>query len=84
MIVFKDRREFIGILICVISAVIFGLYPPASRGAYQDGANITFVILVTTFCRFAGLYALAFMKKKRSFRIFTNTKRVSMQGFFRH
>ena len=82
MIVFKDRREFIGILICVISAVIFGLYPPASRGAYQDGANITFVILVTTFCRFAGLYALAFMKKKKIFQDFHEYKTSLYAGIF--
>ena len=82
MSVFKDRRELVGVLICIASAIIFGLYPPAARGVYQDGGNITFVILVTTFSRFSGLYLLALIKNQKLFQKFTDYKTSLYAGFF--
>lgn len=39
------------VLIILTASIMFGLYPPASRGAYADGANGTFIIWLTTFMR---------------------------------
>ncbi len=82
MTFFKDCKELTGILICLGAAVIFGLYPPAARGVYQDGGNIVFVILVTTFCRFAGLYLFALLKNLKPFDSFTEYKTSLYAGIF--
>lgn len=82
MTVFKSRHELIGVSICLLSAVIFGLYPPASRGAYQEGANITFIVLVTTLSRLIGLYALASFKRKKVFHNWGECKTSVYAGIF--
>lgn len=52
-----------GLLFAVLSAVSFGFYPAAARYAYAEGANASFMMLLTTgtrmlafwiFCRLAG------------------------------
>lgn len=40
-----------GLTIAVLAAIAFGLYPAAAKMAYADGANASFVIIVTTFAR---------------------------------
>ena len=42
-----------GIFWAFLAALVFGVYPPAARAAYADGANAVFVVLVTTFVRTA-------------------------------
>lgn len=54
--------SFRGMFIAVISAVIFGLYHPAAKLAYADGANATFMILATTFCRAISLCIYCLIK----------------------
>lgn len=66
-----------GILITLGSAMIFGLYPPAARIVYQEGGNITLVIIATTFCRMFGLVALT---KYRGYKIFDDTKRMRLSS----
>ena len=70
MYFFQTRQELIGLVICIGCAAVLGLYPSAARGAYQAGANITFIVLTTTFCRFLVLYTAALVKKQRPFRQF--------------
>lgn len=41
----------------IVSAALFGLYPPAAQIAYSDGANVVAVVLVTTACRAISLLA---------------------------
>jgi drug/metabolite transporter (DMT)-like permease len=83
MSLFENRKEFIGVLICLASAVIYGLYPPAARGVYQEGGNITYVILVTTSCQLAGLYTLALVKKHRPFQNIFESKTSLYAGIFK-
>ena len=45
------RNTKIGIIVAIASAAIFGIYPPAARGAYADGANVVFVALTVNFMR---------------------------------
>ncbi|HCK32208.1 MAG: hypothetical protein CMH32_06450 [Micavibrio sp.] len=82
MAIFKDKKEVVGILICLISAVIFGLYPSAARGAYIDGANITFVVILTTFCRLLGLYSVSLMRGLKPFEKFSDYKVSAVAGVF--
>lgn len=79
---FKDPKESLGILIAVSSAFVFGLYPPAARVVYQEGGNVTFVILTTTFFRLAGLYAFVFVKRKGVFQNFQDYKTSLYAGAF--
>ena len=79
---FQSKKELHGILLCLGSAIIFGLYPPAARVVYLDGGNVTFVILLTTFFRVVGLYGLALLRKKKIFQSFDESKPVLYAGFF--
>lgn len=49
------KSEIRGLVIAGLSAVVLGLYPPAAKVAYADGANSVCIILVTTFFRAASL-----------------------------
>lgn len=44
-----------GVIITVLAAVAFGIYPAAARRGYAEGANSIFVIMFTTFVRGFGL-----------------------------
>jgi len=78
----KTNKEFIGILICSMSALIFGLYPVAARVSYQEGANITLVILTTTFLRTIALYAFAKINKHKLFQRYSEFKYSFIAGLF--
>lgn len=67
MALFKDRKEKIGLIIALFSAVIFGLGPVAGRGVYVDGGNVIFVLLITTFFRAFALYGFAYFKNHKPF-----------------
>lgn len=82
MHLFKNHLEYLGLIICVASAIIFGLYPPAARAVYQDGGNITFVILVATACRLVGLYIFALTQKLSLFNKFEDYKLNFYAGVF--
>jgi len=70
----KPNIKF-GIIVAIFSAIIFGIYPAAARGAYADGANIAFIVLLTTFFRasFFSVHCLftnkGIFKKKQLYKI---------------
>jgi drug/metabolite transporter (DMT)-like permease len=78
----KDRRDLLGILIAAGSAMVFGLYPAATRGAYADGANAVFIIMLTAFCRgfTTGLFCL--FTHRNLFVEKTSLKNGISNGFF--
>ena len=47
----------LGLLFAVLSAVSFGFYPAAARYAYADGANASFMMLLTTGTRMLAFWA---------------------------
>lgn len=55
------------ILLILASSILYGLYPVASRGAYADGANPVFLILLTTFIRAALMLFMCVLRKKPVF-----------------
>jgi drug/metabolite transporter (DMT)-like permease len=40
-----------GIVVAIFAAIAFGLYPPAAQLAYAHSANVSLVIIFTTFVR---------------------------------
>lgn len=46
-----QKTKLRGLILAALAAVTFGLYPPATKMAYQLGANSSFIILTTTFSR---------------------------------
>lgn len=52
-------------LLILMVALSFGFFPPAIRGAYADGANTTFIILLTTFMRAATMTGFCLLTRKK-------------------
>ena len=75
-------NSFRGIIIAIISAAIFGLYPPTAKLAYADGANATFMILATTFCRAISLSIYCLVKGQRILPTAGKFGSVFKGGFF--
>ncbi len=71
----------LGILIALVSAALFGVYPNAARGVYEAGGDAVFVILVTTVCRMLGLTLFCLATKKALFQDRVNTRRNMLGGF---
>lgn len=79
---FQSKQEKIGIVICLCTAVVMGIGPPAAKLAYEDGANIAFVVLFTTFIRFIALYGFAKWKKHKLFQNSRDKKLSFWAGLF--
>ncbi len=77
-----SNRNNLGLFITIMAAFIFGFYPSATRGAYADGANITFIILLTTFYRMVALNAFCFFAKRKLFETRKKIIDGAENGFF--
>lgn len=69
-------------LIAICSAIIFGIYPAASRAAYTDGANITFVLFLTTFVRTFMLTGFCLSTGKKLYQKKNENKVALLGGFW--
>lgn len=56
-----------GLLIVLGSAILFGIWPAATREIYAHGGNVVFVILVTTWTRALVMYLFCRIKRKPVF-----------------
>jgi len=74
-----DRRR--GYLLTCFAAISFGLYPATSRLAYAEGANQTFLIILTTFFRAAFLFSAALRKRYPVSAIFSDIGSSFFSGF---
>jgi drug/metabolite transporter (DMT)-like permease len=63
-----------GIFVTFASAIVFGLYPPAARGFYENGGNASALMLATSLFRFLFLYLYC---RFRSFDFFPKSKEIS-------
>jgi len=79
---FQTKEQKFGTLLCLCTAVIMGLYPPTAKIAYEDGANIAFVVLFTTFIRFMALYGFTKWQKHKLFQTSRDKKLSIWAGFF--
>lgn len=59
-----DRKRT-GIAISIFAAITFGLYPAAAKATYAQGANISFVVVVTTVSRAFALIAFCASSGRR-------------------
>ncbi|MGE4350622.1 MAG: DMT family transporter [Bdellovibrionales bacterium] len=75
-------NDKVGIFLAVIASAIFGFYPPASRAAYADGANATFVLFFTTIARALMLSGFCWATGKPLFTSRENTKQSLIGGFW--
>lgn len=79
---FQTKEEKIGTILCILCAIIFGLYPPAAKAAYENGANITFVVIFTTLVRFFALFAFAIYNNQQLFQTKKDRKLGLWGGLF--
>lgn len=78
----NKHGELLGILIAIGSALIFGLYPAATRGAYAEGANAVFIILFTTFSRATTMASFCLLSERRMFAKKSSIGMAMQNGFF--
>lgn len=70
------------ILIPIFSAMLFGLYPSALRFALQDGANVSFVVIITNFSRALFLIIFCLLKKYSFIPSKSSIKGIFLAAFF--
>ncbi len=71
-----------GLILAFISAVVFGIYPAAARVAYADGANIVFVLFLTTLIRTVMMSFFCIGTGKKLFDHKKNLKAALLGGFW--
>lgn len=76
------RHDGVGITVAFVTAIIFGLYPAASRAAFADGASASFVLLVATVIRTLMLVVFCRATNKRLFVNKSDTKAALTGGFW--
>ncbi len=71
-----------GILAVLCAALVYGFYPASTRGAYMDGANVVFMILLTSFFRSFSIAALTCFQKQPLFATKDDFKLSIINGVF--
>lgn len=71
----------LGLLLTVITAVLYGFYPSAIRTVYAEGGNTVFVILATTFTRMLVLLGFTHYAGQRIFQTKTDVRNAITGGF---
>jgi len=79
---FHTKQEKLGAIICLCTAVIMGLGPPTAKLTYDEGANIAFVVLFTTFIRFVALYGFTKWQNHKLFQTPRDKKLALYAGLF--
>ncbi len=49
-----QKNDALGFLVLVVTSIVYGLYPVATRVAYKDGANAAFILFFTLLVRALG------------------------------
>ncbi len=71
-----------GIPLAVITAVIFGIFPPANRAVYADGGNAAFMVLAATLMRGICLALFCALTGNKLFQTRENNRKALIGGFF--
>ncbi len=72
----------LGVLVAIVSAAIFGLWPAAVRGAYETGANVAFILPLTTWVRALAMAAFCLTTQRRLFATKEGTRQSMVGGAF--
>ncbi len=59
------REKITGLIITLVAAIAFGVYPAATQKVYADGANVVFVIIFSTFIRANSLFFSSLLRGKK-------------------
>ncbi len=78
----SQHKELTGTIVIILSAMIFALYPSATRAVYADAGNILFIILFTTFWRAFTLSIFCLIKKHALFANKQDTKSAIINSIF--
>jgi len=71
-----------GLVVAVLAAIVFGLYPAASRAAYADGGNAVCMILVTAWMRGLGMAFACLLRRAPLYHSKKDIKNALIGGFF--
>lgn len=77
-----QRAMRLGMVCALISAILYGLWPPCARGVYAEGGNATLVMLVNTFLRAVVMGLFCVVKKQRLFATRTDFRQGLFGGLF--
>lgn len=79
MIIKQNHK--IGIIVALLTSVIYGIYPAATRAAYADGANVVFILLLTMLIRAIMMTSFCCLKRQPIFDSKKYTKKALLAGF---
>jgi drug/metabolite transporter (DMT)-like permease len=79
---FFMKRTNLGILLAILSCIVYGIHPPAVRAVYEDGGNPVFIIVVTTVARALAFGVFCVLSGKQLFHTRKDTKNAVTGGFF--
>jgi len=71
-----------GLLLTILSAIIYGIYPSAAKKVYAHGGNDIFVMVVSTFFRAAAMIAVARLHGKAVLPAPDRRRALVSAGFF--
>ncbi len=72
----------IGLLFAILGAILYGIYPPAARAVYQDGANAALVIIFMTFARGLSMALFCLRSRLPMFQTHDDCKQALIGGAF--
>lgn len=76
------NKDLFGILVVISSAIIFALYPSATKGVYAGAGNAFFVILFTTFWRALSLAGFCVLRGRKLYTDKQSIKSSLTNGIF--
>ncbi len=77
-----NNKELAGTIVIIFSALVFALYPSATRAVYENAGNAFFIILFTTFWRAFTLFGFCLIKKHSLFANKQDTKSAVINSVF--
>lgn len=77
-----SRPKTIGLLLGVVSAVLYGVYPATARAVYTAGGNAMFMLLATSVTRALAVWLFCVCKKKPVFVTKEDRQAAFVGGFF--
>jgi drug/metabolite transporter (DMT)-like permease len=75
-------KPTLGILIAIFAAFVYGLSPTATRSAYADGANATFIIFIIAMMRAVSFTLFCKITNRPLFETKSHTKIAISNGLF--
>lgn len=78
----SHNRQRAGLLITLLAAISFGIWPSAMRAVYADGGNASFAAIITTFARLMPMLITCLLQRRRLFPNRRDTRMAVTGGFY--